>query len=289
MAVKCGWASIDERGSASGGKAGDQTGREVRTGNWYDFGQTAVYRWKNKDNAKKFAKCIESLCNNSADGYDQGQRTTLNSELKKLGWDYTKLKTKCECDCSSLVVAGVNCVYKKERLSPSLFTGNLGQALVQAGICEKLTGSKYCDSSDYLMVGDIINKPYSHVIVALGNGSKVKTTTAKKTTAKKTTTTKKTTTKKTSSDTKKIPTTNELRKLAYDTMLNKYGTGDTRKKKLGWKYKYVQAYINHIASASTNTLAKEVLHGVYGNGKVRKTLLGKKYNAVQAQVRKMLK
>lgn len=33
MSVKCGWASIDEWGRASGGKAGDQTGVEVKVGN----------------------------------------------------------------------------------------------------------------------------------------------------------------------------------------------------------------------------------------------------------------
>ena len=32
MAVKCGWASIDERGRARGGSAGDQTGKEVKIG-----------------------------------------------------------------------------------------------------------------------------------------------------------------------------------------------------------------------------------------------------------------
>ena len=183
MAVKCGWASIDERGKVSGGKAGDQTGKEVRTGNWYDFGQTAVYRWKSRDKAKKYAKCIESLCSNPADGYDQGQRKTLNSELKKIHWKYQDLKVKCECDCSALAVAGVNCVAGKELLSPKLYTGNLGEALMKTGLFEKLTAKKYCDSSDYLMAGDIINKPNSHVIIALGNGSKA---VAKKTTAKKT-------------------------------------------------------------------------------------------------------
>ena len=172
MATLCAWASIDERGKASGGKAGDQTGTETRTGNWYDFGQTTVYRWKDRDKAKKFASVIKAIVNNPADGYDQGQRTTLNAELKKVGWDPAKLKIKCECDCSSLVVAGVNCVAKKEILSPKLYTGNLGPGLMGTGWFEKLTGSKYCDSGDYLEIGDISNAPGKHVIIALENGSK---------------------------------------------------------------------------------------------------------------------
>ena len=36
MSVKIGHASIDERGKARGGAAGDQTGREVYTRNWYN-------------------------------------------------------------------------------------------------------------------------------------------------------------------------------------------------------------------------------------------------------------
>ena len=35
MAVKIGSARGDENGGAHGGKAGDQTGREVSTQNWY--------------------------------------------------------------------------------------------------------------------------------------------------------------------------------------------------------------------------------------------------------------
>ena len=188
MAVLCGWASIDERGKASGGKAGDQTGKEVRTGNWYDFGQTAVYRWKDRSKASKYASIIKTLCNNSHVGYDQGQRTSLNAQLKSHGWNPANIKTNCECDCSSLAVAGVNCVAKKQLISPTVYTGNLGDALMKTGMFTKLTGAKYCDKSDYLMVGDIINRPKHHVIIALANGSKAtSSSTSKKTTAKKTT------------------------------------------------------------------------------------------------------
>ena len=37
MAVKVGSARIDENGKAHGGKAGDQTGKEVSTQNWYGY------------------------------------------------------------------------------------------------------------------------------------------------------------------------------------------------------------------------------------------------------------
>lgn len=44
--VIIGHASIDERGEAQGGNAGDQTGKEVCTRGWYDNSWTCVIRPK---------------------------------------------------------------------------------------------------------------------------------------------------------------------------------------------------------------------------------------------------
>lgn len=171
MSVLCGWASIDERGKVSGGKAGDQTGREVKLGNWYNFGQKTCLRWKDKDLAKEYVKVIKSLCNNKHVGYDQNQRTSLFNELKQVDWDYTKLNKNVECDCSELVACAVNCVLKKAAISSSVYTGNLNAALVNSGYFKKLTGSKYCQSYSYLCKGDVLNAPGHHVISVLEDGS----------------------------------------------------------------------------------------------------------------------
>ena len=72
--------------------------------------------------------------------------------------------------------------------------------------------------------------------------------------------------------------------LALGVMNGKYGNGDVRKKALGSRYQEVQDFINHIASASNETLAAEVKQGKYGNGNDRKLLLGGRYDAVQAIV-----
>lgn len=69
--------------------------------------------------------------------------------------------------------------------------------------------------------------------------------------------------------------------LVVAVMQGKYGEGDTRKKKLGSRYDEVQDMINHIATASVETLAAEVKAGKYGNGDTRKTVLGSRYNEVQ--------
>lgn len=69
--------------------------------------------------------------------------------------------------------------------------------------------------------------------------------------------------------------------LVVGVMQNKYGDGNVRRSKLGNRYNEVQNLINHISSASAQTLASEVRQGKYGNGNVRKIVLGNRYNEVQ--------
>lgn len=69
--------------------------------------------------------------------------------------------------------------------------------------------------------------------------------------------------------------------LVVATMQGKYGNGDARKAALGNNYQPVQDMINHISSASAQTLANEVISGKYGNGDTRKIALGSRYDEVQ--------
>lgn len=170
MATQCGWASIDEKGHISGGNAGDQTGREVTTGNWYDFGQNIVLRFNDRSIASRAAIVMNEICNNSHVGYDQSQRTTLYTQLKNVGWDVSKLTTNCECDCSSLISVVLNAV--GINVSKDIYTGNMVTAIMNTGKFTKLTDSKFTDSDQWLQIGDIMVKPGSHTIMALENGSK---------------------------------------------------------------------------------------------------------------------
>lgn len=70
--------------------------------------------------------------------------------------------------------------------------------------------------------------------------------------------------------------------LAISVMNGSYGNGDERKKKLGSLYDEVQDFINHVATASDETLASEVKAGKYGNGSDRKLILGGRYDKVQS-------
>ena len=176
--IKCGWASQDERGKASGGKAGDQTGKEVKVGYWYNFGQNCIIRFKKADEGRKFARVIKALCNNSCVGYDQSQRTTLYDQLQKQGFDYTKLKTKCETDCSAMIAAALACIGIK--ISKNAWTGNLIACCKETGKFTFYTDSIYLTSDKYLKTGDIILNTAAHVITALEDGEKANKQTTKK-------------------------------------------------------------------------------------------------------------
>ena len=72
--------------------------------------------------------------------------------------------------------------------------------------------------------------------------------------------------------------------LVYNTMKGTYGNGDARIKALGNRYDEVQGVINHISTASVDTLVSETKSDKYGKGDVRKVVLGSRYNDVQKKI-----
>lgn len=171
MAVKIGSARIDENGKAMGGKAGDQTGREVSTQDWYKHSKGwRVLRAKSAEVAEKIAWDMQAACDNKHIGYDQGSRDTLYSAAKKVGFDCAKVTTDVETDCSALV--RVCCCYAGIMVG-NFRTPNEASMLLATGAFVELTGSKYTDSSVYLKRGDIlVTKTQGHTVVVLSNGSK---------------------------------------------------------------------------------------------------------------------
>lgn len=176
--IKCAWASIDERGKASGGKLGDNNGREVKVGTWYQFGQNVIIRPKNRSRAKVFATAMKILAEGNYVGYDQYNRTSLYNALKKVGFNPKKLKKYCETDCSAMVAACLNVA--GYNIPATAWTGNLADCCKSVGGFEFLIGNKYIARDDYLKEGDIILNEVSHVIVALEDGQYAKTTSKSK-------------------------------------------------------------------------------------------------------------
>ena len=171
MAVKIGSARIDENGKAKGGKAGDQTGKEVSTQNWYKHSKVwRVFRPVSEIAAEKIAQDMQWACDNKNIGYDQGQRLTLYNVAKEVGFNCEKVKTPCETDCSALV--RVCCAYAGIML-PNFRTPSEPSALLNSGEFVEMKGTKYSDSSDYLRRGDIlVTSTQGHTVVVLTNGRK---------------------------------------------------------------------------------------------------------------------
>lgn len=97
MALLIGSARKDENGNLKGGKAGDQTGKEVSTQSFYVHKKAwFVLRPKLIQHAIEIANRMLRACANPNIGYNQGNRYGV----VKYGTD---TKTKTECDCTSLM------------------------------------------------------------------------------------------------------------------------------------------------------------------------------------------
>ena len=188
MAKYIAHSSIDERGKIAGGKAGDQTTKEVCIRTFYDKPFTEVLRIENKEVREQFANNMIDCANNDNVGYDQGDRNTLLAEAEKVGFDFSKIKVKCECDCSSLAtVCILGAIYKVlgkaayEKAKAILYGGNncattstLKSRLQSVGVIKVTvyTSTTYTRGTSKAVYGDIYNKPGSHVIAYIDDGKK---------------------------------------------------------------------------------------------------------------------
>lgn len=166
----------DERGSYSGGAAGDQTGREWSIVNWYSRPWTCVLRHPDPKVRQLIAQLgVEAALNNNV-GYDQYQRGTYWTNLQKVGYRPSKISTPCEADCSAGVIANTKAagyllnIPALKNLSAT-YTGNMRSGFKAAGF-QVLTDKKYLTSPDYLVPGDILLYDNNHTATNLGIGSK---------------------------------------------------------------------------------------------------------------------
>lgn len=181
MAVRIGHASIDENGHITGGKVGDQTGKEICIRTWYNKGWDYYIECTDDELAEKAATIMEQVCSDKNFGYDQNQRLTGYNAIVKNG---KKVKgAKGEFDCSSLVAS----CYKLAGLdvSQSCTTRNLRKALLATGKFKAYSSTECAWSEDYAKRGGIYLKEGSHVVMALDDGKKAakKTTPAKSSTS----------------------------------------------------------------------------------------------------------
>lgn len=170
--VRIGQASIDENGKAKGGKAGNQTGKELNIKNWYNGGWHTVLRAKDPKVAERMAINCEIGCNNKNIGYDQNQRNTLRTEAVKTRFDLSKVEP-CETDCSAYMsvcaeASGV-AMYGQYTSGNAPTTANMVQKFYNTGMFDVLTNKTYLNRDDHLKRGDILVKK-GHTVMVLDNG-----------------------------------------------------------------------------------------------------------------------
>ena len=155
----------DENGQAKGGKAGDQTGKEVRFQDYYDRskGWTDVFRAKDEAKREIIAQCAVDAVTNDKIGYDQGQRLTLYDEAEKVKFNVIEIEKACETDCSAL--ATVCLAAAGIKIDKSTYTGNMKENIKTTGLMKDYTADKYLHSTQYLQEGDILLGPGHAAIV----------------------------------------------------------------------------------------------------------------------------
>lgn len=186
-------ASSNEYGKITGGKAGDQTGGEFRVRSWYNGSWDYYFEHPDPNVMEWIAKVAEEGANNDLVGYDQGSdRLTYWKEAAKVGYRPSKIKVKCESDCSSGVSAHVKMAgyltgnAKLKAFDHTCWTGNLRNNLIAAGF-KCYSASKYLTSADYIKRGGILlNEDGGHTCTNLTTGNKAGATTTASTTTKTT-------------------------------------------------------------------------------------------------------
>ena len=176
MTVMLGNASIDENGKSSGGKAGDQTGKEVCTRKWYlNKKGWRLLRHRDPVKADLIAMAMERACANAHIGYDQYQRDTLLQKSASCGYDPGLVTSDCECDCSALVRVCIAYAYGSDvvntwRKGARWSTANMCSILLQTGDWLEMSAS-VAQTDKYVLRGDILcTKTQGHTCVVLTDG-----------------------------------------------------------------------------------------------------------------------
>lgn len=164
--VLIGSARQDENGRYAGGAAGDQTGKEVSTQEFYKHSKGwYVLRAKSAEVAAKLASAMQAACDNRNIGYDQGQRLDIINQLRKYG-SIGGITVKTEADCSSLVRA---CCIEAGFDPGNFTTSDEVAALAGTGYFEPKASVA---SAAQLREGDIlVTKTKGHTVIVVYTGS----------------------------------------------------------------------------------------------------------------------
>lgn len=163
MSVRIGSARIGENGSATGGKRGDQNGNEVSTQDFYIHSKGWVgLRAKDPLHAEKLAQAMLDACNNPNIGYNQDDRDSCFTMLKRYG-SLKAIKEPCNTDCSALVRC---CIYEAMGVDlGDMYTGNMADIIEHSPLFkDRFNVSSSVDVYD----GDIlVTRTKGHTVIVV--------------------------------------------------------------------------------------------------------------------------
>lgn len=172
MSVMIGHASISERGTVNG-KKGDSTQKEVCTRTWYPKPWDFMAVHPDAAVRERHAWAVEAACANDNIGYGQNDRNTANTEAKKVDYNISRIKTKCNTDCSALQnLAAVASGARGVTYGSNGWTTSTMKAALQAAGYKIITDRTYLDSAEYCVRGAVYVKAGSHTVCGLTNGAK---------------------------------------------------------------------------------------------------------------------
>lgn len=166
--VLIGEACCNEYGTLSGGKPGDQTGKEVRVGNWYNGGWIYVFRAKDKAVRLKLAQAMMDTCANQNIGYniDKPNRYAAWDHAEKNGHDIKGISKKGDTTCSQAVSMCMRaCGFSKTYAPRHCDITTLTRVMLKDDAFYKYTGKDYTASSVKLQPGDILLSSHHTAIV----------------------------------------------------------------------------------------------------------------------------
>ena len=151
MSIRIGHASINEKGTITGGQPGDQTGGEIAIRSWYSFPWDVYLECTDQKLADRAAAAMEGYCADDSHGYDQAQRW---------GPDF---------DCSSLVLqcwrdAGLD-------IPAQGYTGNMEAILMGTGLFRAWRDAAHTAGTALARRGGVYLNTLHHVCMALDDGA----------------------------------------------------------------------------------------------------------------------
>ncbi len=165
------------------GIPGDSTGLEWQVKEWFRDGKyyawDKVYRYPDENVARTIAICAIKGANNDNIGYKfegwggGSRQNSLGYELEKVNFDLSAINTKCDSICSlstSNVVKAAGYALNMEQLKSIPTNSYTAEANYPGRGFQTLTDSKYLNSTDNLLAGDILVNTGVHVNIFVGNG-----------------------------------------------------------------------------------------------------------------------